>query len=72
MLNDDQKRAAYDQYGHAAFEQGGHGGGGHGGGRTLAMPSAIFSVIFLVAVVAAWRSASATWFRLTLQPRLKP
>lgn len=32
ILNDDQKRAAYDQYGHAAFEQGGHGGGGHGGG----------------------------------------
>ena len=28
VLKDDQKRAAYDQYGHAAFEQGGHGGGG--------------------------------------------
>jgi molecular chaperone DnaJ len=33
VLNDDQKRAAYDQYGHAAFEQGGHGGGGFGGGQ---------------------------------------
>ncbi|WP_068545644.1 molecular chaperone DnaJ [Thalassotalea crassostreae] len=33
ILNDSQKRAAYDQYGHAAFEQGGHGGhGGFGGG----------------------------------------
>ncbi len=32
VLNDDQKRAAYDQYGHAAFEQGGHGGFGGGGG----------------------------------------
>lgn len=32
ILNDDQKRAAYDQYGHAAFEQGGHSGGGFGGG----------------------------------------
>ena len=32
ILNNDQKRAAYDQYGHAAFEQGGHGGGGGGGG----------------------------------------
>lgn len=32
ILSDDQKRAAYDQYGHAAFEQGGHGGGGFGGG----------------------------------------
>ena len=31
VLNDDQKRGAYDQYGHAAFEQGGRGGGGgHG------------------------------------------
>ena len=33
ILKDDQKRAAYDQYGHAAFEQGGHGGGGFGGGQ---------------------------------------
>ena len=32
ILTDDQKRAAYDQYGHAAFAQGGHGGG-HGGGH---------------------------------------
>ncbi len=31
ILTDEQKRAAYDQYGHAAFEQGG-GGGGFGGG----------------------------------------
>lgn len=31
ILNDAQKRAAYDQYGHAAFEQGA-GGGGFGGG----------------------------------------
>ena len=30
ILTDGQKRAAYDQYGHAAFEQ---GGGGFGGGR---------------------------------------
>ncbi len=26
ILKDDQKRAAYDRYGHAAFEQGGGGG----------------------------------------------
>ncbi len=32
VLTDSQKRAAYDQYGHAAFEQGGMGGGGFGGG----------------------------------------
>lgn len=31
-LKDPQKRAAYDRYGHAAFEQGGMGGGGFGGG----------------------------------------
>jgi len=31
VLKDDQKKAAYDQYGHAAFENG-MGGGGHGGG----------------------------------------
>jgi molecular chaperone DnaJ len=34
ILKDDQSRAAYDQFGHAAFEQGGPGGmgGGMGGG----------------------------------------
>lgn len=31
VLRDEQKRAAYDRYGHAAFEQGGMGGGGGGG-----------------------------------------
>ncbi len=31
-LKDPQKRAAYDQFGHAAFEQGGPGGGGGAGG----------------------------------------
>jgi len=28
VLFDEEKRAAYDRFGHAAFEQGGHGGGG--------------------------------------------
>ena len=32
-LKDPQKRAAYDRFGHAAFEQGGMGGGGFGGGQ---------------------------------------
>jgi len=32
VLKDPQKRAAYDQYGHAAFENGGGGGGGFGAG----------------------------------------
>ena len=31
-LSDPQKRAAYDRFGHAAFQQGGAGGGGFGGG----------------------------------------
>lgn len=31
VLSDKQKRANYDQYGHAAFEQGGFGGGGFSG-----------------------------------------
>ena len=38
ILTDEQKRAAYDQYGHAAFEQGqgGFGGGGGAGGADFA------------------------------------
>ena len=32
VLSDPQKKAAYDQYGHAAFEQGGMGGGNAGFG----------------------------------------
>jgi molecular chaperone DnaJ len=32
VLKDDQKRAAYDRFGHAAFEQGGPGPGGFQGG----------------------------------------
>ena len=32
VLSDDQKRAQYDQFGHAAFENGGKGGGGGFGG----------------------------------------
>ena len=36
ILKDDQKRAAYDRYGHAAFEQGGGGQGGFAGGFDFA------------------------------------
>jgi molecular chaperone DnaJ len=32
ILSDENKRARYDQYGHAAFENGGAGAGGFGGG----------------------------------------
>ncbi len=48
-LSDGQKRAAYDQYGHAAFEAGGMGGGspfGQGGGGQGFDFSDIFGDIF--------------------------
>src|ERR1700722_9949585 len=35
VLRDEQKRAAYDRFGHAAFENGGQGGGGFAGGAGL-------------------------------------
>jgi len=45
ILSDEEKRAAYDRYGHAAFENGGGGGGGgFGGGFHDA--SDIFSQVF--------------------------
>ncbi|MEP2980068.1 MAG: molecular chaperone DnaJ [Lentilitoribacter sp.] len=46
MLKDPQKRAAYDQYGHAAFEQGGPGGGGGFGGGGAGGFHDIFEDIF--------------------------
>ena len=47
-LKDPQKRAAYDRFGHAAFEQGGMGGGGGGfsGGAGAGGFSDIFEDIF--------------------------
>ena len=45
-LSDPQKRAAYDRYGHAAFEQGGAGGGGMGGGAGFSDIGDIFESIF--------------------------
>jgi molecular chaperone DnaJ len=44
-LKDPQKRAAYDRYGHAAFQQGG-GPGGFGGGNDFAGFSDIFESVF--------------------------
>ncbi|MGE7370238.1 molecular chaperone DnaJ [Neorhizobium sp. NPDC001467] len=44
-LKDPQKRAAYDRFGHAAFEQGGMGGGGFSGGGAGGF-SDIFEDIF--------------------------
>lgn len=51
VLTDSQKRAAYDQYGHAAFEQGGMGGGGFMAAQTSAIFLVTFSAIFLAADV---------------------
>ncbi|MFC7049786.1 molecular chaperone DnaJ [Emcibacter nanhaiensis] len=47
ILKDDQKRAAYDQFGHAAFENGGGpGGGGQGFGGFDSAFSDIFEDLF--------------------------
>src|SRR3569833_1372252 len=48
VLKDEQKRAAYDRYGHAAFEHGMPGnGGGHGFGSDIASALAdIFEGVF--------------------------
>lgn len=48
VLSDPQKRAAYDRYGHAAFQQGGPGagGGGFGGGAEFGDLGDIFETIF--------------------------
>ncbi|MBB3861073.1 molecular chaperone DnaJ [Novosphingobium hassiacum] len=46
-LSDPQKRAAYDRYGHAAFQQGGGGqAGGFGGGGDFGDIGDIFETIF--------------------------
>src|SRR6187551_2222775 len=45
VLNDSQKRAAYDQHGHAAFDRRG-GGGGFGRGGGFHDPFDIFREVF--------------------------
>lgn len=44
ILSNEEKRAAYDRYGHSAFDNGGMGGGG--GGFTGADPMDIFAQMF--------------------------
>jgi molecular chaperone DnaJ len=46
VLKDPQKRAAYDRYGHAAFQQGGAGARGSGGGGGFHDPFDIFREVF--------------------------
>ena len=45
-LKDPQKRAAYDRFGHAAYEQAANGGGGQGGGQGFSDIGDIFETIF--------------------------
>ena len=46
VLKDPEKRAAYDRFGHAAFEQGGMGGGGGGGFEGFSGFGDIFEEMF--------------------------
>ena len=46
ILSDEQKRAAYDQMGHAAFQQGGQGGPGGGGGGFGSSFADVFDDLF--------------------------
>lgn len=46
VLSDSQKRSQYDQFGHAAFDQGGAGGGGFGGFDFTGDMGDIFGDIF--------------------------
>src|ERR1700733_10382576 len=46
VLKDPEKRAAYDRYGHAAFQQGGGGSRGGGGAGGFHDPFDIFREVF--------------------------
>ena len=46
VLKDPNKKAAYDQYGHAAFENGGFGNAGGGGGDFSSAFSDVFEDLF--------------------------
>ncbi|MDZ4787878.1 MAG: molecular chaperone DnaJ [Blastochloris sp.] len=46
IISDQDKRAAYDRYGHQAFKQGGAGAGGFGGGGGFHDPFDVFREVF--------------------------
>src|SRR5688572_31550094 len=57
VLKDGDRRAAYDRFGHAAFENGHGGGGGHGFGSDFASAfSDIFEGVFGMAGARGARS----------------
>lgn len=55
MLSDPQKRQQYDQFGHAAFEQGGAGAGGFGGGFGGFDLAGIWVISSAISLVIFWR-----------------
>ena len=77
-LSDEDKRAAYDRYGHAAFENGGAGGGGFGGGGGFHDASDIFSQVFggafgvVAVVVAVLKTSSAVAADVAIPPADSP
>ena len=74
VLSDPQKRQQYDQFGHAAFEQGGGGAGDSEASADLIsaeiweISSAIFSVIFLAAAVPPGPEAVLCGGRICAHP----
>ena len=79
ILSDGQKRAAYDQHGHAAFESGGMGGGPFGAGAQGFDFSDIFGDIFGggrggggAAACSAAQTCATTWRSPSNRPRAAP
>ena len=63
VLKDDQKRGAYDRFGHAAFEQGGGGGfdfGAGGGGGWATSSTRCSAISWAAAAAAPGRAAART------------
>ena len=70
VLKDDQKRGAYDRFGHAAFEQGGPGGpGGFGGAGFADIFDEMFGEFMPAAAAAAVPPAAAPTCATTCRSR---